>query len=385
MKVLIIGSSAGAISCAENIKKGNKDIEVTVVSNDFIKPYFRPTLSHMILDDSYSDKLFFKKDDFYSSNDINLVLSKNIVKIDRDKKIVISEDGDSIQYDKLVLAVGSYNFMPPIENIDVEGVFNLKYYSDLLKINEYSKDIENITIIGGGLLGIEAAWAFKNAGKKVTILEFAPRLMIRQLSEKASEIIKKELEKSGIRVITNNSTKTIVGDNKVEKIILQSEEEIKTDLLFFSVGVRPNTDLAKESELSVDRGIVVDNNMITSDKDIYAVGDCSQINGIVPGLWTHAMQMGRAAANNILGNDNNIVLSTPVALLKALDIGVYSIGDVSVESDENIEIFEGNNYKFYSVKDGVLLGANLLGDTKLSSKISKLINTKIIRDDLLKL
>lgn len=380
MNIVVIGSSAGAISFVETLRKESDD-KITVVTSENIMPYFRPLLSHMILSDEVDPKFYLKQEDFYTNNKIEIMYGETVKEIVPSEKNIVLESNKELSYDKLILAVGSHNFVPPLENININGIFNLKYVADLENINDYAKNVENVTIIGGGLLGIEAAWAFHHAGKKVTIVEFAPKLMARQLSDQAGEIVKEELLKSGIKVMLGKSTKEIIGSDKVEKIILESGEEIPTDILFFSIGVRPNVELAKNAGLNVDRGIVVNENMQTSDENIYAVGDCSQINGMVPGIWPLAMQMGKIAANHLLGKTLEFKINPPIAILKALEIGVYSAGDIS-KVDDALTVKDGNDLKYFTFEKGILTGVNLIGNTKLSSKIPKMLSQPTPKADV---
>lgn len=380
MKVVIIGSSAAALSFAETLRK-NSDNEIMMVTQEKIMPYFRPALSHMILNDNKEERFFLKPEDYYKNNGIEVVLGEKVIEIDPKEKRVFLENKGEVSYDKLVLAVGSYNFVPSINGIDKEGIFDLKYFKDLEKINEYARDKTNITIVGGGLLGIEAAWAFHNAGKKVTILEFIPRLMARQLCEEASAILEDELKRVGIDVLTGKSTKEIQGDGRVDKILLESGEILPTDLLFFSIGVRPNVELANKAGLNVDRGIVVNDFMLTSDEDIYAIGDCSQIGQMVPGIWPLAMQMGKIAAGHLIGQENLLTINPPIAILKALDIGVYSAGDIS-KAEDTLVIRNGEDLKYFTFENNKLTGVNLIGDTKLSSKVPKMLSQGFSKEEV---
>jgi len=384
MKVLILGSSAAAISCADTLRKNNKDMEITVVGKEKTMPYYRPQLSHMLCNDEVDKKFFLKEETFYKDNNINLVLGKEAIEIDRENKTVKLSSGEALGYDKLVIGVGSKNFVPPLDGIELEGVYNLKFYQDLENINTYIKDKRNITIVGGGLLGIEAAWNFKEFGKKVTLLEFSDRLMVRQLNDKASAIVEKELQKEGINVFTQKSTKCIIGDGKVEKVLLESGEEIPTDVLMFSIGVRPETKLAKDAGLEINRGIVVKENMQTSDSDIYAAGDCAEVNGMCLGIWPMAMQTGKLAAMDILGKSAALVINPPITILKALNIGVYSAGDISLK-DEEIEQMDVESYRLFTFKENILTGVNLIGDTKLSSKVFSMLTKKMTKEQVLEI
>ncbi|MGB5823626.1 MAG: FAD-dependent oxidoreductase [Proteocatella sp.] len=384
MKIVILGSSAASISCADALRKNNKDVEITVVGKEEIMPYYRPQLSHMLCNDEVDKKFFLKEEAFYKEKNIRLILGNEAIEIDRDNKLVKLSSGEVLEYNKLVMGVGSNNFVPPLEGVELEGVCNLKFYEDLKNINTYIKDKNRVTIIGGGLLGIEAAWKFKECGKQVTLLEFADRLMVRQLNPAASAIVQKELQKEGINVFTQKSTKCIIGEGKVEKILLESGEEIPTDLLMFSIGIRPETKLAKESGLEVNRGIVVKKNMQTSDGDIYAAGDCAEVDGICLGIWPMAMQTGKIAAMDILNKSVELVMSPPTTILKALNIGVYSAGDISLK-DEEIEQIDVENYRLFTFKENILTGVNLIGDTKLSSKVFSMLTKKMTKEQVLEI
>lgn len=384
MKILILGSSAGAISCADTLRKNDSDIQITVAGKEEILPYYRPQLSHMLGEGKIDSRFYLKPENYYKDNNIELLQGKEAVRIDRDAKKVEFSSGESIDYDKLIIAVGSRNFVPPVEGSDLTGVFNLKFYEDMEKINGYMADKSTVTIIGGGLLGIEAAWTLKKSGKNVNVIEFGDRLMARQLSEKASQIVQDELRGEGINVFTQKSTKCIIGNEKVEKIILESGEEIPTDMLMFSVGVRPETGLATGAGIETDRGIVVNENMRTSDEDIYAVGDCAQVNGICLGIWPLAMQTGKIAALDILGKEARFSMNPPAVILKALNTGVYSAGDI-YDKDDYIEEQDGSNYRFFAFKDNILTGANLIGETKLSSKIFSMLTNKTTREQFLEI
>lgn len=384
MKVVIVGSSAVAVSCAETLRKNDKDIEISIIGRENIKPYYRPSLSHMLCTDEIDSRFFVKPENYYEENNIELLLGHCVKEIDRVAKKVILDNQTEVFYDKLVLGVGSNNFVPPVEGIELTGVCNLKFYKDLKNINAYLKEKENIVIIGGGLLGIEAAWAFRKANKKVTILEFSERIMARQLNETASSLVKKELEKEGINVFTQKSTKCIIGNGKVEKLILESGEELPADMVMFSIGVRPEIALAKNCNLDTNKGILVKETMQTSDPDIYAAGDCAEVNGMCLGIWPMAMQTGKIAAMDILGKSEKFVINPPTTILKALNIGVYSAGDVFLK-DQEIEQCDAQNYRLFTFKDNVITGINLIGETKLSSKAFSMLSKKMTKDEVLEI
>lgn len=382
MKTIIIGASGAGMSCAETLRRNNNEMEITVIGKENLMPYYRVQLSHMLCKDNVGQEFYIKKEDHYKENNLNLLIGREAINVDKYKKEVTLDDGSVHSYDKLVIAVGSNNFVPPVEGIQNTGVFNLRNYADLVNINTHMKDKNKVVIIGGGLLGLEAAWAFRNANKEVTILEFAPRLMARQLSEKASELVEEEVRRCGIKVFTGKSTKSIIGNGAVEKLELVSGEILDADAVLFSIGIRPELKLAKDLELKIDKSIIVNDKMETSEKDVYAVGDCVEVNGLCLGIWPLAVQTGKIAAMSILEKEEEFVVNPPVVLLKALEIGVYSAGDV-YQVEDQLEVIEEGNYKLFTFKENKLTGVNLIGDTKLSTKVMPMISKGLTKEEVL--
>lgn len=382
MKTIIIGGSGAGITCADTLRKHDAEMEITVVGKENILPYYRVQLSHMLCKEEVGQGFYLKDRKYYEEKNIDLLIGREVININKFNKEITLDDGTTQKYDKLVFAVGSNNFVPPIEGIQNRGVFNLRNFSDLININTHMKDKQKVVIIGGGLLGIEAAWAFRNAGKDVTILEFAPRLMARQLSEKASELVEAEIRRCGIKVFTGKSTNSIIGNGVVEKLELVSGEIIEADAVLFSIGIRPELKLAKDVELKIDKSIVVNEKMETSEKDIFAIGDCVEVNGLCLGIWPLAVQTGKIAAMSILGKEESFVVNPPMVILKALEIGVYSAGDIYL-NDNQIELGDSNNYKLFTFKDNRLTGVNLIGDTKLSTKVMSMLSQGLSKEEVL--
>ena len=369
MKIVIIGSSAAAISAAETLRKLNPDIKITMISSDDRLPYYRPMLSHMIGESEYPANFYLKTKEYFQEKNISIILNTKVTRIDKDKKIVTTENNASYEYDKLILCTGSNNFVPPLEGTDKKGVYTIKYASDIENINKNLDKVKKAVIIGGGLLGIEAAWSLLHKNIDVSMVEFSDRLMPRQLDVKASKLVLESATKSGIKFYLGESSKAILGEESVTGIELSSKKILDADMVIISVGVR---------------GIMVTKNLKTCDEDIYAAGDNVQIGNSTYGIWPAAMQMGKIAAANVLGDNKEFEGFIPATILKGLEIGVYSAGDIEDKEGRTYEIVEdSNDYKKLVFENDILVGGLLIGETKLSSKIYSALTQKKTKSQII--
>ena len=273
-KFVIIGASAAGITAADEIRKLDQNAAITMISKEEVKGYYRPRLSEMLSNDKISaEQITFKNDQWYADRKINLLLNQTVRGIDPVTKQVNLEDGTDIPYTKLIIASGAEVFVPPFSGRDKEGVFTLRHLKDMQNIKENAKGKKNAVVIGGGLLGLEAANGLKGLGLNVSVLEHNKRILPRQLDPEASSLLEEKVDKYGIKFLKNASTKEIVGTDKLEGILLESGETIAADLLIISTGVNPNTAFAKGTDLEIKRAIVVNEKMETSLADIYAAGD----------------------------------------------------------------------------------------------------------------
>ena len=384
MKIVIIGSSAAAISSAETLRKLNPDIKITMISSDDRLPYYRPMLSHMIGESEYPANFYLKTKEYFQEKNISIILNTKVIGIDKDKKIVTTENNANYEYDKLILCTGSNNFVPPLEGTDKKGVYTIKYASDIENINKSLDKVKKAVIIGGGLLGIEAAWSLLHKNIDVSMVEFSDRLMPRQLDVKASKLVLESATKSGIKFYLGESSKAILGEESVTGVELSSKKILDADMVIISVGVRANLDLPKGCKIDCDRGIMVTKNLKTCDEDIYAAGDNVQIGNSTYGIWPAAMQMGKIAAANVLGDNKEFEGFIPATILKGLEIGVYSAGDIEDKEGRTYEIVEdSDNYKKLVFENDILVGGLLIGETKLSSKIYSALTQKKTKSQII--
>ena len=376
---VIIGNGAAGYHAADSIRKRNKNCSITIISSENFLTYYRPVLSGY-LSKSVSDQNFYVcNKNWYKDNNIKIDLDCTIKNIDTTLKKVTAEDGREFSYDKLILANGSHNFIIPIKGTDKEGVFTLKFKSDAENIKNYMSKSKNAVIIGGGLLGLEAAWSIKKAGLSATVVEFSDRLLPRQLDSESALMFKKAVDKSEVDVILGDSAEEILGEKKVTGMR-------KTDMVLFSVGIRPNKELTKGTDIKTDRGIIVNDKMETSVKDVYACGDVCQYNGRVYGNWPAAEKMGNIAGANASGDDIHFSDFISSSIFTSMNINLFSCGNISSESQTlSLKDIPNGKYQKLFFENNILSGGILMGDIKKSGKIILAIQNKKSMQNIIKL
>lgn len=374
--IVIIGNGIAGISSAKSIRQRNTNCEITIISAENYITYYRPQLTGLIGASVDENKIYIYNEQWYKDNNIQLKLNTKVNSVNIASHSLILNSGEELIYDKLILANGSNSFIPPIPGNNKKGAFTLRSLKDLMDIKNYIKvnSCTKVSIIGGGLLGLEAAESFQEQGLKVTILERSPRLLTRQLDDKGSKLFEDIVENSGIKVLKNANAEEVLGDTKVTGLKLSNGEILDTDLVLFSVGITPNINLFKNTTLEMNRGVIVNEQMETNIKDVYACGDIAELNGLVFGTWTAAEQMGSTAGANCLGDNlifKNFVSST---ILQAFNTTVFSCGNVNDDETNSTVVLNNPVKKIYKklfFRDEKIVGCILIGD---SSKSINIIN-----------
>ena len=300
--LVVVGNGMAGMACLDAILKRKPNFKVTVLSEEPYYNYNRILLSSVLAGDKSIEDIYINAKEWYDANDIMLCRGVKAVDIDPKNKIVFTESGSSIPYDLLLLATGSNPFVPPIDGVNKKGVVTFRNMADTESILEACKVAKRAVVIGGGLLGLEAARGLLNHGLKVTVVHLADRLMELQLDEVGGQFLKREIEKSGITVLLNTSTSRMMGSEQVEGVMFKDGSIIETDLVVLACGIRPNVDLAKKAGLQINRGIVVNDYMETSDPNIFAVGECAEHQGKVYGLVAPLYDQGKVLAATITGD-----------------------------------------------------------------------------------
>lgn len=370
-KIVIIGGGIAGLSAAEEIRNNSSEAEITMISGENHLPYYRVNLTKYLAGQSDRGSLEIYSESWYKERNINLVLGKRATRIISGENKVDLEDGSYINYDKLILANGAVPFIPPIPGKELKNVLGVRTIEDAEYILERIKAVDTCICIGGGILGLESAGAIAKSGVKVKLLEGAPWLMPRQLNKKASVILKKYLSDMGIEVMEGVNIKEIFGEETCEGVKLASGEVIKGSLVVVTAGVRPDITLSRESGLSTDKGLLVDNNMKTSEDNIFSAGDVTEHQGVLYGLWNAAQYQGRIAGMNALGIDSEFNGMPRSTVLKVLGLDMFSIGEFNLpdESYYQFEVEEENKYILFVLKDEKLIGSIIIGDTTLPAKV----------------
>ncbi len=381
-KIIVIGNGAAGISALEEIIKQGDAYDVTVISSEKVPAYFRPMLSEYISDVEVPKRFYLHDLSWYKDHNIKLHLNTEVLAIEPTDQVIKLSDGATLPYDKLLLCTGSKNFIPPMPGSKKENVFDLRTYEDANIIKEKAKDAKSAVIIGGGLLGLELGWQLRKLNIEVSVIEMMQRLLPRQLDEEASVLFEESVKATGIKVIKGVQTQEIVGEPKAEGVMLTTGEVIKGDLIIFSIGIRADVQLAKNAGLTTDRGIIVNDFMQTSVKNIYAAGDCAEYSGINYAIWPEAVEQGKVAGLNAIGSKTVYEPVVPFNIYHGMNLRLFSMGDVGgnpanqyeVHRVGEIEHFE----KYYYVNDH-LVGGILMGNISKSGKLKKGIISRMTR------
>lgn len=379
---LIIGNGIAGLAAAEEIRKNDENGKILIVSKEEIPTYWRTRLSALIAKDFDKDDIYVKKDAWYQEKKIEEKLDTEVEKLDLENNKAILADGEEIEYGKVLLATGARAFVPPIKNVESKGVFAIRSLDDLISFKEYAADKKEVVIIGGGILGLEAAFSVKELGKEVSVIEAADYILNRQLDHELSKKLEKSLNDMGIKTFTGKATEEILAnDGKVSGIKLSNGEEIKADVIMVQAGVRSIIDLAKNSNLEVDRGIIVNDNLQSKKENVYAAGDCAQIGNFTIGLWTASQEMGKIVGRNMTGAKETYEKPKPFSTLMIGNIKVFSAGMTSGEGIEEMKAEkDGNIYKLFK-KDGKFVGGILWNDIKMQNDVKDLVfNGKNLED-----
>jgi len=371
-RLVIIGNGMVGHRLLEELteKAAPGQFEITVFCEEPRVAYDRVHLSAWFSHHS-ADALSLVAEGFYEKHQINVLTGEKVLTIDRQEKVVYSDQGRAVSYDKLVLATGSYAWVPPVAGADGSNCFVYRTIEDLEAIEACARNSRSGAVIGGGLLGLEAAGALKNLGMKTHVVEFAPVLMAEQLDAQGGQLLRKKIEGMGVAVHTSKNTQQIIDGPAGGKLMQFADgSELAIDFIVFSTGIRPQDRLAREAGLPVGPrgGVIVDDRCRTADEDIYAIGECAAWQNRVYGLVAPGYKMAQVTADSLLGRGNAFTGADMSAKLKLLGVDVGGIGDAHGRTegarsylylDEKKEVYK----RLVVGADNKLLGAVLVGDT----------------------
>ena len=366
-QLIVVGNGmAGMRAVEELLARAPDRYDITVVGAEPHANYNRILLSAVLAGEKTLDEIVVHPPGWYSAHGIRLIAATRATAIDRPARTVALADGTLLRYDKLLLATGSKPLAPPIPGLGLPNVRAFRDIADAEAMIAAAQRGRRAVVIGGGLLGLEAAWGLKRRGMAVTLVHVMPTLMERQLDVAAGELLRRDLEARGIAILTNSQTEEIVGDKRAAALLLADGRRIPADFVVLAVGIRPNIDLARAAALDVNRGVLVGDDMATSDPHIFAVGECIEHNGQVFGLIAPIWDQAKVCGARLAGDETSVYLPPPVfTSLKITGIDVFSAGRLTAAdaADEEITLHDEKRglYKKVILRDDRVVGSVLYG------------------------
>ena len=374
MRVVIVGNGIAGIMVAAKLRALEPDearLQVEIYTREPFEYYSRIRLPELFSSEMSAQDLQLYKPGWYEEKHIKVHKSQEVVRIDRDERRIVTRDGTSVPYDELVLCPGADSFRPPIRNVDLEGVFTIREYGDADAIRRYiTAGTRHVVVVGGGLLGLEAARYLQGPEiQRVSIVEILPRLLPRQLDGTGSRMLQSIIEGPRCDIHLGAQVAGFLGESKVRGVRLTDDRELLAETVLISAGISPRTELARAAGLQVNKGVVVTEQLRTSDPHIWAAGDIVEFQGIVWGIIPAAMDHAPVVAANIIGKAPVAYRQTvPQNTLKVAGINVTSIGKVTFSKEEEgrytvIEKIDDarKRYEKYVLANGTLAGCILLG------------------------
>ncbi len=378
-RLVVIGNGmAGTKAVQEILSRDRERFHVVMFGAERYGNYDRTLLSDVLTGSKDIKQIFLNPLDWYREHDIMLHAGTAVTAIDRNNKAVRDDGGVEESYDTLIIATGSRPFVPPMKGIEKKGVFVFRTLDDCQAIEAYAKGCRRAAVMGGGLLGLEAARGLLSLELDVTVVEMMPWLMAQQLDAEGGALLQRTMEQMGVQTLLDKTVTRVLGDDRVTGLEFQDGSTLDVDIVVMSCGIRPNAELAGRSGLAVDRGIVVNDRMQTSDPDIYAVGECAQHRGKLYGLVAPLYDQARVLAEHLTGTSSNggYQGSKPVSKLKVMGVQLVSMGDTTPADlqDEVVSYVEPLRgvYKKMVIRNNRLVGATLLGETDTAGVLTQM-------------
>ena len=367
-KLVLIGNGMAGVRTLEELLKLAPDMyDITIFGAEPHGNYNRILLSPVLASEKTIDDIVLNDDQWYADNDITWYKGQKVTKIDRVQRKVIAEDGTEADYDRLIVATGSRPFIIPVPGSDLEGVIGFRDIQDVEQMLDAARNHKRAVVIGGGLLGLEAADGLVKQGMDVSVVHLLDTLMEQQLDSAAATMLKRSLEERGLKFLMQHQTEALLGNGRVKKVRFANGLEIPADLVVMAVGIRPNIELAKSAGIHCERGIVVNDTLQTYDPRIYAVGECVQHRGITYGLVAPLFEQAKVCANHLaqygIGHYEGSVTSTK---LKVSGIDLFSAGEFKGGENHEELLFQDPGrgiYKKIVVNNNRIIGSLLYGDT----------------------
>ncbi|WP_147804204.1 nitrite reductase large subunit NirB [Alkalicoccus halolimnae] len=385
-KLVLIGNGMAGMNTVEKVVEADPDaFEITVFGKENHPNYNRIMLSSILQGNTKFEDISIHSHSWYDDNNVRLHTGEEVVTIDKENKKVVTDKGREVFYDKLIIATGSNPFILPVPGTEKEEVLPFRTLEHCRYMIESAGRFKKAVVIGGGLLGLEAARGLLNLGLEVDVVHLGKHLMDRQLDETGARLLQKDLEEQGMNFLLEKKTSKITGNDKVEHVHFSDGTRVETDMVVMSVGVSPNIGVAEENGIETSRGILVNDKMETKVKDIFAVGECAEHEGITYGLVSPLYEQADVLAEQLTGNGGSVYNGSLLyTQLKISGIDVFLAGNLQEsEKTDTVQLYDAINrvYKKLIIADDVIQGAVLYGDVKQQTKVLSFIsNQKIISE-----
>lgn len=386
---VILGNGAAGFNAAKAIRERDRTGAVLLISNEPYPAYNRPMLTKSIVAGLQADQIAIEGPDWYEENKVYQILGKEAVSVDMKAKEVLLDDGSKVHFTKLIYALGSECFIPPMDGKDLPEVIAIRRLADVEKVEAVMKDASNAVVIGGGVLGLEAAWELKKAGLHVQVLEVAPVLMGRQLDAGSAELLKNIAAKNGVEIRTGVTVEAVEGTEHVTGVRLAGGEVCPADLVIVSAGVRANIGLAQSIGLDTDRAVIVNERMETNLQDVYACGDCVQYRGANFAIWPEAVDQGKTAGANAAGEKLEYEPAAAALTFHGMNTALFAAGDngknpnLLYKTVEFQDMGKGQYRKYYFLNNR-LCGVILIGDLSEMAKMTEALGKHASYEEVMK-
>ncbi len=385
-RVIVVGAGVAGVSAAEAFRQTSPESDILLISKEKEPPYYRLNLTRYLAGEIPAGQLTLKPDSWFGENRIDFLSGVELGGMDLIAKEIYLRDGSRHPFDRLVLSAGSHPFVPPVPGANRENVMVLRTRPDAERLLAAAVGGARVVCMGGGLLGLETAGALARRGARVTLLEGHGWLLPRQLNEWAGRVLESRLSGAGITLRKQAKVRELVGDEQVRGVLLEDGTILPADVVVIATGVRPNSYLARQAGLHVNQGIIVDDFLRSSHPDVYAAGDICEHRGVCYGTWGPAQFQGTIAGINAAGGMAEFDGIPRSNMLKVLGIDMFSIGRV-LPDDASYSVIEAEvdgNYFGFMFRDSHLVGAILLGDTRLSPVVKSGIEQRRDCSDVLR-
>ena len=388
MNIVIAGFGVAGATAAEAARKQNPKAYITLFSKEKDLFYYRLRLPEVVAGDLAPDKVIAHPQSWYDERRIELRLGESLAEVNLKEKIIRGSTGSRQHYDRMLLAVGAESNRPPYPGDKLDGVYAVRSLNDAWSLSLFAKGKQRAVLIGGGLLGLEMGYALAKQGLKVTVLERGGRVLPRQTTPASAELLRRQLGALGLEFSLNSEADRFEGARKVENVVLKSGEDLPADVVLISAGIMPNLSLATGLGLTIDKAVVVDEYLTTSNPDIYAAGDCAQFPGAVGGLWTTSRAQALVAGANLAVTDpaerKKYVPDPPSNTLKVAGIDLVAAGNLDPDGKlRGVEAETGQAYRKVVLNgEGRLAGFTNVGTTKGNRELNAaLLAKKVLSEE----